>query len=206
MVINLRNYLWLEIVYFLPKKTRVLLPNAVRLNIINEGIVRFGGKEKLAKFFGLNRKVPTWWEKGKCRPSIMQLKALGVSNPVISKAKNFGLEGSKKDLKLPTKVCFGEMFAWFLGLRHGDSDETCSDVGVGNSSPKIIQKCIGFFKKFNIDESQLWLYVWTIDANINRAKEKWSKEVGIPLARIRVYPATLQNTDYASLRLSCLLF
>ena len=160
----------------------------------------------MAKFFGLNRKVPSWWENGTFRPSITQLRALGVSNRVISKAINFGLEGSKKNMKLPTKVCFDEMFAWFLGLRRGDVDETCSDVGVGSSRPEIIQKCIGFFRKFNIDESQLWLYVRTINAKMNKTGKKWSTEIGIPPCRIRVYPAVSENEDYANLRLSCLLF
>ena len=131
---------------------------------------------------------------------------LGVSNDVISMAENFGLEGSKKNLKFPKEVIFDEEFAWFLGLRDGDPDETNFDVGIGNSNPTILRNAIQFFKKFSIQEEQLWLYISTTSSNVNSVKERWSEELGVPKARIRVYYQTEHlNEDYVKMRFSCLL-
>lgn len=190
----------------MPAKTRVLLPENARRELIKAAVAKFGGRKKLADFLRVNRRVPRWWEIGKHRPSIGQLRMLEVSSRVIANAENFGLEGSKKNLRFPKEITFDEEVAWFFGLRDGDSDETDFDVGIGNSDPEILRRAIQFFRKFFIGEEQLWLYIWTVESELDSAKEKWSKELKVPKAKISVYRARRQNKDFVKVRFSSLLF
>lgn len=137
---------------FLPDKTRVLLLDEFRKRILSD-------KEGIMKKLGVSRNTINTWIRGEYRPSIKQLKMLGVT---LSKSQNeikeLGLEGGKV-IRLSKEMPTTEL-SWIVGILDGDNTGKRDGIGISNQDINLVKTFIDITSKlFGCNREDFKVYV-----------------------------------------------
>jgi len=171
----------MKTIRLLPPETRVLLKEETRRKL-------FSDKDRTAKKLKIKRKSVNNWIRGDFRPSLEQLKKLGMnltSESFFTNIEEFGLGKSKFDFKLPSEIELNKV-SWLLGIMEGDRAESKNaGIGLTNENEDLIKEFITNLEIFNLDKKDFRLKIQITNGG-DIDKEKFSKKFELPFNRITI--------------------
>jgi hypothetical protein len=177
IVVTMKIKVW----EMLPLETRILFKEELRKGL-------FSNVEAISKRLRLHKNTVNNWKRGKLRPSIHQLKMLGIDiKDLWDEIEEIGIEGSVHRLKLPKEI-ETQQIAWSVGVNEGDGVGRNS-IGVVNQERNLIQRFLSEISKLNINKNNVRVSIFTTD-DIEIDNKEVSEWLDIPENRISIHKTT----------------
>lgn len=161
-----------------------LLPDKTRINVnkdLQQKISNYidSNRKLCQKLLGVSRTQIYKYVDGGSRLTLSQYRKICK----ILKIKNgekeiidFGLEGSKHEIKIPLELELSEDFIWLLGFHISESSETDWSCGVCNVEFELIKRSLRIIRKiFSIPKRAITLEIRDMD--VSSVKESNIKNI-----------------------------